>query len=234
MKKLLLTLILFFATVYLCSQNTLFQLYDDGDALKKHSDELIADIEKEVKSINPAFSFNGLTTEISETFIPGHYRPNTNRIYYCTWPVAKPAMADFSIKAVGSMEAGDQLAAHYFFGYFLAHEIGHAMDFNTGKIPDNRYDSEYYANVFAMLYWRCKGRDKELQKCYEIAKNALTKLKDPVQAGTDRKKFVTENYAKLTQDHMGYAYILFSQIVEIMEDKSLPDFKTYMKEKYFK
>ena len=106
------------------------------------------------------------------------------------------------------------------------------------SIPEKFLTIGTIVNIMLMCLQCCIGEAKAVtrswKKCYEIAENALTKLKDPVPEGIDRKIYVTENYARLTQDHMGYAYILFSQIVEIMEDKSLPDFKTYMKEKYFK
>ena len=92
---------------------------------------------------------------------------------------------------------------------------------------------EYEANELALLYWRSKGKQKELRQCYEMAKRVLTKVKNPIPENVDAKKYITEHYVELLKDPNKYAFIQFSQIVKIFEDKSLPDFNIYIK-KYFK
>lgn len=72
-------IILIFFTIGFSSngQNKYFEIYTDSSELKKQNDLLILDIEKKIKSVEPSFSFYGLTTEIPSTFMPGQYREKT-------------------------------------------------------------------------------------------------------------------------------------------------------------
>jgi len=214
------------------AQNNYFEIYTDSAALKDQNDKMIREFEKQVKRVSPSFSFNGLTTEIPKKFMPGQFRHKPNKIYHTTWEVGGPPMQGFLNEMTGSPEKGKALAAMFFYGFFLPHEIGHALHFHTNRVPENNYDSEYEANEIAVSYWRSKGKQKELQQCYELAKSVLKQLKSPIPENVDPKKYITEHYNELLQDPYKYGYIQFSQIVKVMEDKSLPDFDTYIK-KYF-
>ena len=211
------------------AQNKYFQLFTDGTLFKKANDSLIRDIENKLKKINPAFSFNGMTTEVSDTFLNGQYLPKTNIIYQITIQTARPVMGGFLTDLAGSEAGADSLAGLIFYGFFLPHEIGHGLEYNSDNVPNNKFQSEYEANVFATLYWRSVGKEKELQQCYEMAKKIVSKLKDPIPENVDAKQYITEHYDELMQDPYKYGYIQFSQIVSILEDKSLPDFTTYVK-----
>lgn len=215
------------------AQNTFFEIFTDSTALKDQNDALIEDIERTIQKIQKDFSFNDLTSEILSAFMPGQYREKTNKIYLPLWQTSIPAMEPFLTDVGGSEAMGNKLAGLFFYGFFLPHEIGHALQYNTKNVPDNAYDLEYGANEFAIAYWRSKGRDKELKECYELAKIVLPKLKNPVPENTDAKKYITENYWELVKNPYEYGYIQFSQIIEIMEDKTLPDFETYVNS-YFK
>lgn len=232
MKRTLSILLLSWISITSNAQNKYFEIYTDSAELKKQNDELIRDIEARVKLIEPSFSFKGLTTEIPKTFMPGQYRHKTNKIYHLTWEVGGPPMEGFLTEMAGSSEGGKSLAALFFYGFFLPHEVGHALQYHTENVPKNDYDGEYEANELAVLFWRSKGKEKELQQCYEMAKNVLAKLKNPIPENVDAKKYITEHYDELLQDPFKYGYIQFSQIVKIFEDKSLPDLDTYIK-KYF-
>jgi len=228
--------IIFFFIYSLCvnaqSQNQYFQLYTDSAELKNGNDSMIREFEMMVKKTQPSFSFNGLSTESPNTFMPGQYRSKTNKIYQVTWPTAKPAMGPFLTSVMGSVEEGEKGAGLFFYGFFFPHEIGHALHYNTKMVPGNNYDAEYEANVIAVLYWRSKGRHKELDQCYAMAKKILPKFVNPVPENADAKQYITEHYNELSQNPLQYGYIQFSQIVTILEDKSLPDFDTYIS-KYF-
>lgn len=233
MKTLIFTLLLFIAGISLNAQNKYFEIYTDSAELKNQNDLLIRDFEERMKSIEPAFSFKGLTTEIPNTFMPGQFRGKTNKIYHTTGTVGIPPMEDFLTKVAGDKEKGQKMASLFFYGFFFPHEIGHALQHHTNNVPESAYDGEYQANEIAVLYWRSKGKQKELQECYDIAKEALKKLTNPVPENTDANQYITEHYWDLVEDPFKYGYIQFSQIIKIMEDKSLPDFDTYVK-KYTK
>jgi|SRR6218665_549028 len=230
MKKVI--VLLFLMGVTAKAQNRFFEIYTDSAALKDQNDKLIRDVEKRIQLASPAFSFKGLTTEISKTFMPGQYRTKPNKIFFNTWQVGGPPMEKFLTDVGGSAENGNKMAALFFYGFFLPHEIGHALQYHAGRVPESNYDGEYEANELAVAYWRSQGKQKELQQCYEMAKKVLSKLKNPVPENADARKYVTEHYNELLQDPYKYGYIQFSQIVKVMEDKSLPDFDAYVK-KYF-
>lgn len=214
------------------AQNNYFEIYNDSTKLKNQNDALIREMEKQIQTTNPYFNFKGLTTEIPNTFMPGQYRSKTNKIYLNTWQVGGPPMEAFLADVAGSNEKGNTMAALYFYGFFLPHEVGHALQHHTQKEPENNYDGEYEANELAITYWRSKGKQKELQQCYEMAKIVLAKLKNPIPKNEDVKTYVTAHYYEMLKDPYQYAYIQFSQIVTIFEDKSLPTFDVYI-QKYF-
>jgi len=230
MKKLILCLFLICLSAQ--AQNNYFEIFTDSTALKTQNDKIILDIETKVKLVAPSFSFNGLTTAIPKTFMPGQYRHKPNKIYQTTWQIGGPPMEGFLTDVGGSPENGKSLAAMFFYGFFLPHEVGHALQYHTKHVPANDYDGEYEANVLAVIYWQSKGKQKELQQCYEMAKMVLSKLKNPIPENADAKKYMTEHYQELLKDPYKYGYIQFSQIVQILEDKSLPDFDAYVR-KYF-
>jgi len=215
------------------AQNNYFEIYTDTAALKNQNDALILDVERQIKRIEPSFDFDGLTTEIPETFMPGQYRLKTNKIYLNTWQVGGPPMVGFLTEVTGSEDNGENAAALFFYGFFLPHEIGHALKYQTDNVPKDNYDAEYEANEIAVSYWRSKAKKMELRKCYKMAKKVLAKLKNPIPYHVDAKDYITADYNELLQDPYRYGYIQFSQIVEILENKSLPDFDTYIK-KYVK
>lgn len=232
MKRTLSVLLLTWFCITAKAQNNYFEIYTDSAILKNQNDELIRDIEAKVKLVETSFSFKGLTTEIPKIFMPGQYRSKTNKIYQLTWQIGGPPMESFLTEMGGSPDKGKSLAALFFYGFFLPHEVGHALQYNTNKVPGNAYDAEYEANELAVLYWRSKGKDKELQQCNEMAKKILTKLKNPIPENVDAKKYITEHYDELLKDPYKYAFVQFSQIVKILDDRSLPDFDAYIK-KYF-
>jgi hypothetical protein len=234
MKKVKLLMLLTCIGLSVNAQNKYFEIYTDSAALKKQNDSLITDMERMIKVVQPSFSFKDLTTEIPKTFMPGQYRQKTNKIYHLTWDIGGPPMIGFLTKAMGSEEAGKKMAGLFFYGFFLPHEVGHAFQFHANNVPDNNYDSEYKASELAVVYWRAKGKQKELEQCYQIAKNILQMLKNPVPENSDAKQYITDHYQELLRDPVKYAYIQFSQIVNVMENKSLPDFNTYVKSYFAK
>ncbi|MEE6185778.1 hypothetical protein [Niabella digestorum] len=219
-------------SVTCCAQNQYFQRYDDSILLKKDNDALIDDFEVMIKQVSPTFSFNGLSTEIPDRFMPGMYLHRTNKIYHITWQTGWPPMQNFLTKITGTTDSAQLMGMLFFHGFYFPHEVGHALQYHTQMVPDNKYDEEYEANVMAVLYWRSKGRYQELQQCLTLARNVLAHLKNPVPENEDQKTYITQHYDELLKDPFQYGYIQFSQIAQILEDTTLPDFKTYVK-RYF-
>ncbi|RYG27965.1 MAG: hypothetical protein EOO01_40540 [Chitinophagaceae bacterium] len=229
MKTLFLS-VLFLATTTLASaQNELFQFYTDSVKLKNDNDSVIKDFEARVKAVDPSVDLKGVRTVIENGSATGYYLAKTNLIYLPSWETMPPLFKEFGTKVAGSKQRGEELARLFYYGFFLPHEVAHALQFNADKRNGNEYDNEYEANVLATLYWRMKGREKELKRCYEIARNVLTKLKNPIPAGEDPKAYFTAHYDTFVQDPEKYGYIMFYQVVKAYEDKTLPAFDQYVK-----
>lgn len=229
MKKIYLTISLIFFCRLSFAQNNSFSIYNDSLKLKKDNDAIIADFESSVKKIDSPFSFKGLKTVVENNSSTGYYAPKANVISLPWWETMPQIFKDFGTNVTGSKEKGEQLSKLYYYGFFLPHEIGHGLQFITGKRLDNDYDNEYEANVIALLYWREKGKKKELKQCYKIAKQVLQNLPNPIPKGEDPKTYFTKHYEVFAQDPNKYGYIMFYQIVTAFEDKSLPNFDTYVK-----
>lgn len=140
MKSIISILLLSWLCLTAKAQNRYFEIYTDSAALKNQNDDIIRDIEERVKLVESSFSFKGLTTEIPKTFMPGQFRSRTNKIYQLTWQIGGPPMESFLTEAGGNTEKGKSLAALFFYGFFLPHEVGHALQFHTGNVPQNNYD----------------------------------------------------------------------------------------------
>ena len=211
------------------SQNKLFEIFTDSTALRKENDLIIKDFEARVKKIDNTVSFNGLKTVVKDSLFSGYYLPRTNRIYLTRWQSTPKVIVDFCTQVMGNKKDGEKLAGMYFYGFFLPHEVGHGLQFNTKTRKDNEYDNEYEASLLALLYWKERKKDKEMKECYKIAKQVLSKLKNPIPENEDMKQYFTVHYEEMAQDANSYAYMLFKQIVAIFEDKNIPDFQTYIK-----
>lgn len=228
MKKSLLMMLFFLANLTF-AQKLLFTNINDSTILRNQNDLLIKDFQNQLTLIDPNFSFNGMKTMVRDSLFSGYYLPKNNRIYLSTWKATPKVIVDFCTQIMDDKQQGEKLAALYFFGYFLPHEIAHGIQFNAKVRKDNEYDNEYEANVIALLYWKKRGKSIEMLECYKMAKELVSKLKNPIPENEDRKKYFTEHYEEMSQNADQYAYMLFSQIVNIFEDKNLPDFDVYIK-----
>lgn len=99
---------------------------------------------------------------------------------------------------------------------------------NKGNIKGS-YQEEYFANQVGILWWKKQGRVKELKECYEFAKRVWAKLPNPVPSGSTIEEYFTANYQKATEDPYVYGYMQFKQFIQVYEDKTLPDFDTFIK-----
>ena len=122
--------------------------------------------------------------------------------------------------------------AYFFNGFYLPHELAHALQATTEFIIEGSYENEYFANTVAILWWRKHGREKELEQCYKSAKAIFAKLPNPIPAGITIENYFRDNCDKAGQNPFVYGFMQFKQFVLIYEDKKLLDFDTFIKE-YF-
>lgn len=107
---------------------------------------------------------------------------------------------DFFTEVSGGEAEGKAVFGLFFNGFYLVHEIGHALSDAMGKKHDNAYASEYNANVTGILYREKAGQNEKLKQCYQYAKKMLLTLKNPVPIGEDYKTDITKHYDELSSD----------------------------------
>lgn len=227
MKKLVLIISLLAIYNVTFAQNKWFTVYSDSNTLIKDGDKLIADFEKKIKKINKKISLKNPKTVYN--LMGPYYSPNANTLNLPIWDISPKWYKDFCVEVAGGAEVGKKMFGLFFNGFYVSHELGHTLQYAANNRADNEYDNEYIANIIGLLYWKKKGKQNELRQCYEFAKQALSKIKNPIPQNEDIKKYFTEHYQEFGQDPYKYGFVQFSQYVKVYEDKTLTDFDTFIK-----
>jgi len=226
MKNILLNLVIFCSANLLIAQNQIFKTYQDKVALQKDAKNLVELFANDLKKIEPTISFD-IKSRINTTPYLIYY-DGKNEVSLPYWEEVIPPLKQFITQVSGSEEKGKEVFGLFFNGFYIPHELGHALqDIREGDF-ENGYESEYFANAVAILWWRKQGKEKELKKCYEYTKEILKKLPNPIPEGQTMEKYFFENYRSATQDPAVYGFLQFTQFIKIYEDKSLPDFDTFI------
>ena len=220
--------------VMLFSQTPLFKVYSDSAKLVQDAKIVTGDFMQQVyktdislKAIQPAAVLNTTPYLI-------FWDDSSQTANMPIWQQVIPPQKQFFIQLNQNNEAeGLRMFGLFFNGFYLPHELAHAVEwhlvFHTKKrTAQGYYMSEYFANTLAIIYWRQKGRTAELEACYQFAKQMLAQLPNPVPAGQDKIAFFNSNYERLTSDPFAYGYYQFSQFAEIYEKKELPSFEAYL------
>ncbi len=143
------------------------------------------------------------------------------------WNQVMESQKDFFYE-VGGRRKAREIFGLFFNGFFLAHELGHAMQSATQTWESSLYQNEYFANTVAIMYWRKDGRLKNLRKCYRYARLMMRQLPDPVPEGEDQIKYFNDHYQELGADPYKYGYYQFAQFVKIYEDEKLETFDVFV------
>jgi hypothetical protein len=229
MKKIiiLLTLALSFNSGY--SQSNWFKLYTDSTALVKDGNMITYKFIADVKKIKSDINFD-VKTVLNTTpyliYFDGYGKIKTANLPL--WQQVIPQQKQFFYEVAGDETKGKNAFGYFFNGFYLPHELGHALQqVKEGNVLGS-YDSEYLANIIAILWWRKMGRSLELKQCYESAKVIWTKLPNPVPQDTNIKEYFTKNYQKATENPYTYGYMQFKQFIDIYENKDLPSFDVFI------
>lgn len=228
MKKIVTLLLILFATIQADAQNKWFSLYSDSVALTADANTIINEMTSQVRVANPSIRLSRNKAIKNTTPYLIFIDLDSFTVNLPFWAEVIPEQKKFFAEVAGGEKEGKEVFGLFFNGFYLAHELGHSFSFGSGKKFDSYYDSEYDANIIAILFWRQTEKAK-LERCYMYAKKMLQLLKNPVPANEDYKKYVTKHYDELSSDPYKYGYIQFSQFVEIYDNKALPDFHTFIK-----
>lgn len=230
MKISFLLLVLTFSFHLAYSQNQWFKLYEDSALLVTDGKAITAAFTKDIHTIKPTLSFN-INTKLNTTpYLIFYWSENGERTANLPkWDQVIEPQKQFFYQVAGSEAAGKDMFRLFFNGFYLPHELGHALEDITKGTLKGSYQEEYFANKVGLLWWKKHGKSKELKECYEFAKKVWAKLPNPVPAGSTMEEYFTANYQKASEDPFVYGYMQFKQFIQVYEDKSLPDFDTFIK-----
>ena len=152
-----------------------------------------------------------------------------NTVNLPLWEQVIPELKGFFYELAGSEADGRKVFELFFNGYYLPHELAHAMQDSKEGSLSGSYQNEYFANTVAILWWRKQGNMRELKACYDYATKMLAKLPNPLPQNQTMDQYYTVNYEEAIQNPYNYGFLQFSQFVEIYEDKNLTDFDTFVR-----
>jgi len=229
MKKSILVGIALFLNISLFAQKTWFSVYTDSIQFVKDAKTLTERFQNDIYTLVGNEKFV-ITPILNTTPYLIYYDSRFKSANLPLWDQVIPQQKEFFYEVAGSEREGKIAFGLFFNGFYLPHELGHALqDFANNNITDVSYANEYFANTVAILWWRKQNRTEELKACYEYAKKMWSKLPNPVPKNESEEEYFTKNYEKASQNPYTYGYMQFKQFIQIYEDKSLPNFETFLK-----
>lgn len=219
----------------LFSQAPFFKVYTDSAQLVNDGKAITADFMQKVKQIDPSLPIQPKAILNTSPYLI-YWDDSLQTANLPIWQQVIPDQQQFFIQLNGGNEAeGKRMFGLFFNGFYLPHELSHAIEWYLvvhvkKRASQNFYLSEYFANTLAIMYWREKGRTKELEECYQFAKKMTAQLPNPVPAGEDKINYFNNNYGKLSSNPFTYGYYQFAQFVEIYEKKEAVGFEGYLKD----
>ena len=152
MRKII-TLFIVFFNVHVHAQVKLFRLYTDSAVLVNDANDLINDFISKVQKTKPVFTAKPVAILNTRPFLI-FYSPSSNQVNLPIWRQVIAPQKDFFYKLAGNEEKGKAMFALFFNGFYLPHEMGHALQYFAKKKKLDRYEGEYFANTIAILYWK--------------------------------------------------------------------------------
>jgi len=234
MKKVLLVTSLVFIMNVVTAQQKWFVKFTDSAELISNAKSITAKFVKDVKKINPSIQFEINPILNTTPYLIFYNNENNEKTANLPiWQQVIEPQKQFFYEIAGSQPEGERIFGLFFNGFYLPHELGHALQEITEGRVKNSFESEYLANTIAILWWRKNKNKAELEQCYKAAKIIWAKLPNPVPSDSIIEEYFTANYEKASANPYEYGYMQFKQFISIYEDKNLPSFDVFIK-KYFK
>ena len=207
-----------------------FKLYEDSTTLVNDGKAITAAFTKDILQLKPGISFSVNTKLNTTPYLIFYWGENGERTANLPkWDQVIEPQKQFFYQVAGSEAAGKDMFRLFFNGFYLPHELGHALEHIHKGTLKGSYQEEYFANIVGMLLCKKQGKTKELKECYEFAKKVWAKLPNPIPSGNTMEEFFTANYQKATEDPFVYGYMQFKQFILVYEDDTLPDFDSFIK-----
>ena len=229
MKKSLLLIVLLYATSNMFAQKEWFTLYQDSTMLVSDAEKITTAFKNDIKRLSPSTKFEIKAVLNTSPFLI-YYDNRDITANLPIWHQVIPEQKTFFYEVAGSETEGREIFGLFFNGFYLPHELAHAFqDATSENEVALSYQNEYLTNTVAILWWRKQQRESDLKRCYEYAKKIAAELRNPVPEGMTEEEYFTKNYEAASRNPYIYGYMQFRQFIKIYEDKSLPDFDTYIK-----
>lgn len=226
MKKIIL-LVLITSSNFVIAQAKWFTPYTDSIALVKDGNIVSEKFIKDVRKIKPNINFD-VKTILHTTPYLIYYDGKEKTANLPLWSQVIQEQQQFFYEVAGSELEGKKAFGYFFNGFYLPHELGHALQEIIEGNLNGSYENEYFANTVAILWWKKNGREKELKECYESAKIMWGKLPNPIPEGMTIQEYFSKNYEKASENPYVYGYMQFKQFILIYEDKKLPNFDNFI------
>lgn len=213
------------------AQKRWFSLYTDTLSEIKDARAITAKFVSDVSKID-ANTFINVKTILNTSpyliYYDGGQSPKT--VNLPVWAQVIEPQKEFFYKVAEGKKNGESVFGLFFNGFYLPHELGHALQHQVKGKFKSPYQDEVFANRIAILWWRKQGRNKELKRCYTYAKKMFAHLPNPVPVGQSVEEYFGKNYEEASKDPFVYGYMQFSQFISIYEDQSLPSFDVFVKQ----
>lgn len=230
MKKMFFVSLLSMLGSSVFAQKDWFTVYTDSLALVKDANLVASQFIADAVKAQPSIKFD-VKAILNTTPYLIYYEDNgkVKTVNLPLWSQVIQEQKAFFYEVAGSEADGKKVFGLFFNGFYVPHELGHAMqeikDISQSSVS---YKNEYFANMVAIMWWKKQQKTAELQQCYEYAKKMFAKLPNPVTDGSSVEAFFTKNYEEASQNPYTYGYMQFKQFIEIYETKNLPDFDTFV------
>lgn len=223
--------VLVFITQLTVAQKNWFTTYKDSVALLKDASQISNQFIITANKIFPNSNFKPKVILNTTPYLI-YYDAELNTVNLPFWDKVLPELKQFTVEVTGSEEEGKKMFGLFFNGFYLTHELAHALQY--ALLPEESqvsYANEFLANQITMMYWKKIGKQKELKQCYVFAKKMFAKLPNPIPEGQTKEVFFTKNYIEATKNPFVYAYMQFGQFIEIYESKTVLSYDDFLKSK---
>ncbi|WP_113634809.1 hypothetical protein [Nubsella zeaxanthinifaciens] len=211
------------------AQKKWFSLYTDSavemTAATAMTKKFLADVQK----VSPGTNIK-VVPILNTTPYLIYYDGEKGTVNLPIWGKVIDPIKQFFFKLGGSETEGKRIFGLFFNGFYLPHELGHALQYTVKGKFSSPYEDEVFANQIAILWWRKQGRHKELEQCYQYAKKMYAQLPNPVPAGQRIEEYFGKNYEAAAKDPFVYGYMQFGQFINVYEDRSLPNFDSFLQQ----
>ncbi|MGI8598829.1 MAG: hypothetical protein ACR2KB_06185 [Chitinophagaceae bacterium] len=125
MKKILMTGSML-VSIFVYSQDKLFKVYTDSAFLVNDANKIVDDFVDKVNAISPVFTTKPLAILNTKPYLI-FYSPKANQVNLPIWHQVMPQQKEFFTNIAGSEKEGEKVFALFFNGFYLSHELGHAL-----------------------------------------------------------------------------------------------------------